>query len=415
MPRDNVTENYDRVNAFLDRLVSSDHLAGANILIHRSGKEVFYHQAGLSDKISGKPISRDTIFRLFSMTKPVVAAAVMTLVDDGVISLEDAIADYIPEFAGVGVYVGQVGDVIQTTSANPITVKHLLTHTAGLSYWFQLGNPVGALYGADASINRDHWVYDPAFGGLDGLARSLGRMPLMAQPGDQWHYSMSFEVAGILIERASGEKLDTFMNRKIFEPLGMKDTGFSVRAGQADRLASLYGPKAEGGIELIESGSESPLLRPVQGFLGGGGLVSTIDDYGRFAEMLLGLGELDGRRILSAESARAMMTNQIDPKQLAELPILAPWGLGGAGDGLGFGFGGSVVINPPANGVPAFPGEYSWGGGTSTTFWVDPLNQVTVVFLTQRFPPGAGVPRDQVHSAVYEALGLAAGGGTEIA
>lgn len=148
------------------------------------------------------------------------------------------------------------------------------------------------------------------------------------------------------------------------------------------------------------------------GLAGGGGLASTIDDYSRFAEMLRGGGELDGRRVLSENSVRAMMTNQLDPDRLTELPELAAWGLGGTGDGLGFGLGGAVVLTPPANGVPAFRGEYSWGGAASTTFWVDPENQLTVVFMAQLQPPVAGVPRDELHSAVYKAMGLAGGAGT---
>ena len=212
---------------------------------------------------------------------------------------------------------------------------------------------------------------------------------------------MSLDVAGIVIERAAGAPLATFMRKRIFAPLAMNDTAFSVDAEQADRLASLYGPKAGGGIQLIESGSDSPLLKPVPGACGGGGLVATIDDYARFAEMLRGRGELDGRRVLSEDSARAMMTSQLRPDQLAELPGIAALGLGGTGDGLGFGLGGAVVLDPPANGVPAFRGEYSWGGGASTTFWIDPENRLTAVFMTQLQPPGGEMIRDKLHHAVY--------------
>lgn len=408
MQDDGTNANYSGVSALLDRLVSSKLLPGASVLIHQSGKEVLYHEAGLSDIASGNPVARDTLFSLFSMTKPITAAAVMILVDDGVVRLEDAVTDYVPELAELGVYLGRDGDVVQSTPARPINIKHLLTHTAGFTYWFYPSNPVAALYAEDPGIGlHERWRFDAALGGLDGLARSLGRLPLVSQPGDRWHYSMSLEVAGMVIERATGEPLDKFMKTRIFEPLAMNDTAFSVGSGQANRLASLYGPKAGGGIELLESSVESPLLKTVPGLSGGGGLVSTIDDYGRFAEMLRGGGELDGRRVLSEGSARAMMTNQLSPNQLTELPDLATWGLGGTGDGLGFGLGGAIVLDPPANGVPAFRGEYSWGGAASTTFWVDPKNRLTVVFMTQLMPPSAEMPRDKLHSAVYEAMGLA--------
>jgi CubicO group peptidase (beta-lactamase class C family) len=268
-------------------------------------------------------------------------------------------------------------------------------------------NPVGALYAVDPVIRRERWRFDPTLGGLDGLARSMSRLPLVGQAGDHWHYSMSLEVAGMVIERASGEPLDDFMKGRLFEPLRMNDTTFSVASGQADRLASLYGPKAGGGIERIESGVNSPLLKTIPGLSGGGGLVSTIDDYSRFAEMLRRGGQLDGRRVLPEESTRAMMTNQLSPNQLTELPAMVSLGLGGVGDGLGFGLGGVVVLDPPASGVPAFRGEYSWGGGASTTFGVDIENQVTVVFMSQLQPPRAGIPRDMLHAAVYEAMGLA--------
>lgn len=401
--------SYSVVSALLDRLVSTGLLPGASVLIHRSGKEVLYHQAGLSDFTSGNPLARDTIFRLFSMTKPIVAAAVMILVDDGVIRLEDAVTVYIPEFAELGVYLGDDGDAVQSTPARPIHIKHLLTHTAGFSYWFYPNDPVAALYANDPGIGlHERFRFDSALGGLDGLARSLARLPLVGQPGDRWHYSMSLDVAGIVIERATGEPLDKFMKRRLFEPLAMNDTAFSVGSGQVNRLASLYGPKAGGGIELLESGGESPLLKTVPGLSGGGGLLSTIDDYSRFAEMLRRGGELEGRRVLSEDSARAMMTNQLNPNQLTELPGLAMSGLGGTGDGLGFGLGGAVVVEPQASGVPAFRGEYSWGGAASTTFWVDPENRLTVVFMTQLQPPSPEMPRDQLHSAVYEAMGLTA-------
>lgn len=402
---------YEIVADALDRLVSSHGLPCASMLIRRNGKEVLFHATGVTDLASATPIERDTLFRLFSMSKPITAAAVMILVDDGVLGLDDAVVDYVPELAGVEVYLGQEDGAMRTAPARPITVRHLLTFTAGFSYWFYPDSPVGALYAADPAIGpHEAFRFDPSVGGLDGLARAMGRLPLVAQPGERWHYGMSLDMAGIVIERASGTPLAEFMRTRIFAPLAMTDTGFDVNPAQAGRLSSLYGPEADGELRLIESGAGSPLLQPVPGACGGGGLISTLDDYSRFAEMLRQGGELDGRRVLSAGSVRAMMTNQLRPDQLAELPGLAALGLGATGEGMGFGLGGAVVLDPPSNGVPAFPGEYSWGGGASTSFWVDPQHQLTVVFMTQLQPPNREqMIRDTLHRVVYAALGLADG------
>jgi len=404
MQTNGVTVDYRGVGALLDQFVAGRTLAGASVLVLHDGREDYYHGAGLQDLASATPIRRDTIFRIYSMTKPVTAAAVMVLVDEGRVALTDRLSKHVPEFSDLRVYMGRSGDEIETEAARPVTIRDLLTHTAGFSYWFQETSPVAGLYATDIGSGRfEPWRFDPQYGGLDGLAASLSRVPLVSQPGERWHYSMGLEVAGMVVERASGQRLDAFMKARLFAPLGMKDTGFEVAPADAGRLASLYEPDPQGGLRLVESGAESALLRPVSGLAGGGGLVSTIDDYGRFAQMLLNGGELGGRRVLSHDAVRQMVTNQLEPKQLAELPHLAAFGLGGTGDGLGFGLGGAVVVTPPANGVPAVPGEYSWGGAASTTFWVDPVNRLAVVFMTQLIPPSTEMLRDQLHAAIYQA------------
>ena len=193
------------------------------------------------------------------------------------------------------------------------------------------------------------------------------------------------------------------MHDHIFEPLGMEDTGFSVPPDKVSRLASLYGPGADGRLERLETAADSPLRGLVPGLSGGGGLVSTLGDYAHFAQMLLDGGDGRGRRILSEAAVKAMTTNQLAPDQLHELPQLAAFGLGGTGEGLGFGLGGAVALRAPSNGVPVAPGEYSWGGAASTTFWIDPLNALVVVFMTQLIPPSPDMLRDQLHVAVYRA------------
>jgi CubicO group peptidase (beta-lactamase class C family) len=402
MSKDVAEAAYASVGRLLDQLVASKTLPGASILILQGGRETYYNQAGMRDLGASAPVQRDTIFRIFSMTKPVTAAAVMVLVDDGDLRLDDPVVSYIPEFSNLRVYVGHSGEELVTAPAGPMRIRDLLTHTAGFSYWFQSNSPVAALYDTSVGAGRyEAWRFDRSRGGLAGLARSLSGVPLVNQPGDRWHYSMSLEVAGIVIERVAGESLDRFMTRRLFDPLRMSDTGFSVPATNAHRLASLYGPNPAGGLDLLESGGDSPLLGAVPGLSGGGGLMSTIDDYARFAEMLRNGGELDGRRVLSSEAVSRMMTNQLEPGQLAELPELAAFGLGGSGDGLGFGLGGAVVVAPTTSGVPTSLGEYSWGGAASTTFWVDPVRQLVVVFMTQLLPPSAEMLWDKLHVAVH--------------
>lgn len=396
--------DFSAVGTLLDRLVASRVVAGANVLVLRDGHEAFAHQAGMADIETSAPIDRDTIFRIFSMTKPVTAAAIMFLVDDGRVRLDDLLSKFVPELADLQVHRPGIDGAASVVAAEPIRIRDLLTHTAGFSYWFQPGSPVAELYDTVLGAGRfERWRFDPALGGLGGLAKSLSEVPLVGQPGGRWHYSMSLEVAGLVVERASGQSLDAFMQARIFEPLGMEDTGFRIPPDKVRRLASLYGPGADGGLERLETGTDSPLQGSVPGLSGGGGLVSTLGDYARFAQMLLDGGEARGRRILSEAAVRAMTTNQLAPDQLHELPQLAAFGLGGTGEGLGFGLGGAVALRAPSNGVPVAPGEYSWGGAASTTFWIDPLNALVVVFMTQLIPPSPDMLRDQLHVAVYRA------------
>jgi CubicO group peptidase (beta-lactamase class C family) len=395
-----VAHDFTGVGQLLRDLVAGGTLPGASVLVRRDGAEAYYAEAGFQDVERREPVKRDTIFRIYSMTKPVTAAAVMVLCDAGKVALDDPVARHVPELASLSVLVRREGDRTVTTPARQATVRDLLTHTAGYSYWFQPGSPVADLYDAELGAGRfERWRFDPALGGLDGLAKHLARIPLVSQPGERWHYSMSLEVAGLVVERASGQRLDAFMRSRLFEPLGMRDTGFSVPSVKASRVASLYGPSGAGQLELVERGRDSVLLGPVPGLSGGGGLMSTIDDYARFADLLLN----GGGGVLSRASVTAMMTEQLRPDQLAELPELAAFGLGGSGDGLGFGLGGAVVRAPSASGVPTVEGEYSWGGAASTTFWVDPRNRLSVVFMTQVVPPSPAMLWDKLHAAIYAA------------
>jgi len=211
-------------------------------------------------------------------------------------------------------------------------------------------------------LGGDRWRFDPAFAGGDALARTFAGLPLAYQPGERFHYSMSLDVAALVVQRASGVRFSDFLQSRIFTPLGMKDTGFDMPASKGPRLASLYGPGPGGGLKVTDVGATSPLLKPIPGFSGGGGLLSTVDDYATFAEMLQEGGALKGHRILSRKAIKAMMTNHLTPAQLVELTSTAAFGLGGSGDGLGFGYGGSVLTSGKSDKDPGSVGEYAWGG-----------------------------------------------------
>lgn len=396
--------DFKPVGDYLQQLVNTGKFPGANVLILKDGKEAYYAQAGLMDVEAKQPISRDTIFRIYSMSKPVTTTAVMILVDEGKLRLSDPVTKYVPEFANLQVYTGMKDGVMQTEPARPMTIENLLTHTAGLTYGFQLTTPVAAMY-QKTPLGGDRWRFDPAYAGGGELARTMASLPLTYQPGERFHYSMSLDVAGLVVQRASGVPFGEFLQNRIFRPLGMPDTGFDMPAEKGRRLASLYGPTRDGGLRVTDVGATSALLKPIPGFSGGGGLLSTVDDYARFAEMLQEGGALNGRRILSRKSIRLMMSNHLTTAQLVELKSTAGFGLGGSGDGLGFGYGGSVLTNGKSANDPGSVGEYAWGGAASTTFWVDPVKHVVVVFMTQVIPPGRALVRDDLRNLTYQALG----------
>ncbi|OXE37309.1 MAG: serine hydrolase [Phenylobacterium zucineum] len=321
---------FKAISDYLHQLVDTKRFPGANVLILKDGREVYYAEAGLKDVEANQPIRRDTIFRIYSMSKPVTTAAVMILVDEGKIKLSDPVTKYVPEFANLQVYKGMKDGVVQTEPARPMTVENLLTHTAGLTYGFQLTTPVAAMY-QKTGLGGDRWRFDPAFAGGGRLAQTLASLPLAYQPGERFHYSMALDVAALVVQRASGVPFGEFLQNRIFGPLGMTDTGFDMPAAKGPRLASLYGPGPGGGLKVTDVGATSALLKPIPGFSGGGGLLSTVDDYAAFAEMLQEGGTLKGHRILSRSAVQAMMTNHLTPAQLVELKTTAGFGLGAQG------------------------------------------------------------------------------------
>lgn len=381
------------VDAAIQPMIDKGQLAGAVLQMHRNGKLVHRSALGMADLEAGTPVRTDSLFRVFSMTKPVTAVAMMVLYDEGRWKPEDPVSKFLPELAGLKVFkgMGPDGKPILEAPAHGPTMGQLMTHTAGFSYGFGQGY-VDDQYRASA---------------LNGAASpkayvdALAALPLAYEPGTRWQYSVSMDVQGRIIERITGQSLADFMHARIFGPLKMKDTGFFVPAGKAQRLVKLYTADKDGKLVPASFGS-SDLSIPPGAASGGGGLISTSDDYSHFARMLLKEGELDGTRIISAASARQIMTNHIAPEI-----VNGGYGIGfqQVRPGYQFGYNGVVVTDPAAAGVALGRGSYLWDGAAMTWFWVDPTNKVVFVGMVQRLGgPGAPAVQPASQQAVKAAL-----------
>ena len=405
----------DRVTKWLNEQVESERLAGATALICRNGKIGYLESAGQSDLENGKPFDTSTIVRIFSMTKPITSVAAMMLYEEGRYQLDDPVAKYLPEFTDTKVWRGEGSLENVEGQTSPMLVKHLFMHTSGLTYGFMNANVVD-------QEHRDQKIEFPGTGGtLEELVKRLAGIPLIAQPGTQWNYSVSTDVLGRLVEVWSGMSLEAFFKERILEPLGMHDTGFSVAEGNKDRFASLYSPLSGGdmrnvgkksvsdsqqikpGLKLQEPGATSRYLKPVKLFSGGGGLTGTIGDYARFCQMLLNGGELDGERLLSPITVNYMRSNQL-PNNADMAAMGQPVWSETSYDGIGFGLGFAVVIDPPKASIITSVGEHHWGGAASTFFWIDPQEDLFVVFFTQLMPSSTYPIRRELRTRVYQAI-----------
>jgi CubicO group peptidase (beta-lactamase class C family) len=330
------------------------------------------------------------------MTKPITSVAAMMLYERGLIELVDPVETYLPEFRDMRVYdAGSDLKQVTVPATEPIRVWHLLTHTAGLTYGFHRLHPVDALYRAKGY----EWGAPPDKD-LAAAVRDWADLPLLFQPGSEWNYSVATDVLGRLVEVVSGRPLDVFFRDEILLPLGMTETAFSA-APYADRLAALYTPRPGGGIARNDT-LGGAFLAPTW-FSGGGGLVSTLSDYHQFTQLLLGEGRLGTSRLLSSRTVRYMTRNHLPGNADIEAygrPVYAEAPLQGVGFGLGF----AVVLDPSATRVLGSAGEYNWGGAASTAFWVDPAEEITAVFLTQLLPSSTYPIRPQLKQLVYSAL-----------
>ncbi|MEZ6188608.1 MAG: serine hydrolase domain-containing protein [Planctomycetota bacterium] len=349
----------------LDRLVEERVVPGAAVLVARRGKVAFVHLAG--EAAPGAPMQRDTIFRIYSMSKPITSVAALVLWEQGQLDLDAPVSRYVPELADLQVWASQ-GDLAEP--ARQPTVKDLFLHTSGFTYGLFGDTRVDQLY-------RDAGVLNP-LEPLSAFTKKLGKLPLLYAPGERWHYSVSIDVLGHVVERVSGQRLDSFMQERIFAPLHMSDTGFFVPQDKLGRLAACYAP-GEGGFSTRELPKTSPFQFQPPFLGGGGGLVSTLDDYARFALMVLGRGQLDGARVLKPETVERFMLRDQLPADLSGRAI-AP--------GVGFGFGGSVrnAFDPRAENHVV--GEFGWGGLAGTTFFVAPDQELVGVCMQQLMPHG---------------------------
>jgi CubicO group peptidase (beta-lactamase class C family) len=396
-------ERLDRIDPIMQSYVDQRGFAGLSVVLARRGQTVFAAQYGQRDKEAGKPVTDDTIFRLYSMTKPIVSTALMMLFEEGRVRLIDPLATYLPAFADTKVLAddGSLVDLVR-----PIVVRDVLTHTSGLTYDFMPASAVAEQY-------RDARLINDGTRSLENMISELAQLPLAFQPGTRWHYSLGIDVAARLVEVVSGQPLGEFLQQRMFDPLGMTDTGFAVPTEKLDDLAAMYGlPDIAGkgqtmetlveaalnGVNVRSDVSDSyPTDRPDVFARGGHGLFSTARDYLRFAQMLLNGGELDGNRLLGRKTLDLMHSNHLPP-------ALLPYEIAGIPNpGWGFGIGSRVMMDPAATGGPGSVGEYGWAGAAKTYYWVDPVEELVGILMTQ-YMVGMDLPEQDLRTLAYQAI-----------
>lgn len=368
-------EKLAQVKPAVQALIDNGKIAGASVIVARKGKIVLFENFGMMDRDAKKPMQPDTIFRIYSMTKPITSAAAMMLYEEEKLSLDDPVSKYIPKFKSLKVYAesGKHED-----QAREMSVRDLFRHTSGLTYGFFGNTPVDKMYMARSVFDWDSSLQD--------MINKLSEIPLLYQPSTKWHYSVSTDVLGYIVQKVSGQPLDKFFRTRIFKPLKMKDTAFHVPASKVDRFAACYGPKLSGGLRIVDEPAKSQYLKKPTLFSGGGGLVSTARDYMRFCRMLLNKGQLDGERLLRPETVEMMTTNQLPDSVKRDK------------DG-GFGLGFSVRLRDDK-----FPkGEYGWGGAASTHFWISPRDELIVIALSQYMPYSARL-ENTVKPIIYDSV-----------
>ena len=389
-------ERINRITEHLDKnYVTPGKIAGCQTLVARHGHVAYFKSQGLMDRERRKPLTDDTIFRLYSMTKPITSVALMTLFEQGHFQLNDPVSRFIPTWRDHKVWVSGEGASMGTAApARPMTMRHVLSHTGGLTYG-ATNHPVDRIY-------REVGVGRGAGETLSGFAEKLAKVPLRYQPGERWMYSLSTDVCGYLVEAISGKSFDQYLQETIFDPLDMKDTSFMVAQRKADRFAANYERQADKTLKLIDDPERSNYLKPPTFFSGGGGLTGTTADYLRFCEMLRRGGELGGVRILGPRTIELMHLNHLaGGKDLSGMAVGAFSET--AYEGVGFGLGFAMTLGQVEAGALG-GGDYYWGGAASTIFWVDPKEDLVVIFMTQLMPSATFNFRGQLRNIIYSAI-----------
>jgi len=379
-----------RIDQAMARWIDGGLLAGAITLVARHGRVAHLQAYGMAEIETNRPMQRDTIVRVYSMSKPITAVAALILYEEGLYQLDDPVAAYLPAFKDTPVSLRAETGWELVSQANPMTIRHLFTHTSGLMYPSEEDTPAARAYREAFTAHHDADL------NLDEFAQVLASLPLAFQPGSGWQYGFSIDVLGCLIEVLSGMPFDVFLKERLFGPLGMVDTDFWVPPDKAHRLAALYS-RDEAGALVAHNPTPFWYNRPTRNPSGGGGLVSTIGDYFRFAQMLLNRGELDGVRLLGRKTVEWMMMNHL------------PAGVHPHGDpAVGFGLGGSVLLDPGRATVMGSRGNFGWGGAANTNFWVDPQEELVGILMLQFMPSETYPVVADFRNLVYAALDGAA-------
>jgi CubicO group peptidase (beta-lactamase class C family) len=384
------SERLKRLSEALNGYVRDGKLPGGVVLVARKGKVAYTEAFGQRDRESRAPMREDSIFRIASQSKALVSVGVLMLQEEGRLLLTDPVGKYLPEFRETTVAVPKQGGGYEVVKAKrPINIRDLLMHTSGVGY----GGGIARDRWEAAKITG--WYFADRDEPVGATVARMAALPFDAQPGEKWIYGYSTDILGAVVERASGQTLDEFLRARIFEPLGMKDTHFYLPESKAERFAVVYSAKESGGLERAPEpggmvGQGAYLKGPRKSFSGGAGLLSTANDYARFLSMLLNGGELDGKRLLSRKSVELMTVDHLDGKPFR--------------DGQGFGLGFSVVKDLGARGQSGSVGEYGWGGAYHSTYWVDPKEQLVVVYFTQLIPARGLDDHDKLRALVYQAI-----------
>jgi CubicO group peptidase (beta-lactamase class C family) len=401
---------FERIeNHLRERYIEAGRFPGTQLSVYRRGKLVHSSSQGFADLERQVPVNDDTIFRIYSMTKPITSIAFMMLVEEGRVALDEPVHKYIPEWKNLGVFQAGVWPAFLTRApSQPMRIVDLMRHTSGLTYGFQQRSNVDAAY-------RELKIGEVELAGtLQSMISDLAKIPLEFSPGEAWNYSVSTDVIGYLIGLISGKPFEQFLQERIFDPLEMGDTGFFVPADKAHRLAACYSASPQGamtfhatdrkgGLTLQDDPATSPFLSPPSFISGGGGLCSTSADYLTFCRALLNGGELDGVRLVGPKTLQLMTSNHLpDGKTLPELSrsLFSEATYHGIGFGLGF----SVTLDPARTLIPGSRGEYAWGGAATTSFWVDPAEQLIAIFMTQVLPSTATPIRRELRTMIYSAI-----------